>query len=117
MEVALDKLRLIEALMRDQDALLLIDAKLTETAESVFLLSKLVDYWGSGTPVVAVTPIPGCTARVVAETGGVVCNIEKEEEIDAAISRLLDEAALPPPRSAEVQAYHYTEVSRRLHAA
>jgi hypothetical protein len=46
-----------------------------------------------------------------------VCNIEKEEEIDAAISRLLDEAALPPPRSAEVQAYHYTEVSRRLHAA
>jgi len=102
------------ALMRDQDALLLIDAKLTETAESIFLPSKLVDYWGSGTPVLAITPIPGCVARVVTETGGVVCNIEKEEEIDAVILRLLDEGVLPPPRSAAIQTYQYKEVSRRL---
>ena len=50
-------------LMRQHDLLLLVDAKLTQTAESVFLPSKLVDYLGSGTPVMAVTPVPGTTAR------------------------------------------------------
>jgi glycosyltransferase involved in cell wall biosynthesis len=101
-------------LMRQHDLLLLVDAKLTQTAESVFLPSKLVDYLGSGTPVMAVTPVPGTTARVVAETGGIVCDIEKEDAIEEALSRLLDEGPPPPPEPAAVRPYHYEEVSGRL---
>jgi glycosyltransferase involved in cell wall biosynthesis len=102
------------ALMRRHDVLLLVDAKLTQTAESVFLPSKLVDYLGSETPVMAVTPVPGSTARVVAETGGVVCDIENEEAIEEALIRLLETGSLPSPDPIAVRSYHYKEVSRQL---
>jgi len=102
------------ALMRRHDALLLVDAKLTKTSESVFLPSKLVDYLGSGTPVMAVTPVPGCTARVVSETGGVVCNIEDERTIEEALLHLLEVGCLPSPEPAAVRPYEHKEVSERL---
>jgi hypothetical protein len=100
--------------MRRYDVLLLVDAKLTKTAESVFLPSKLVDYLGSGTPVLAVTPMRGTTARVVAETGGQVCDIESDEAIEQALRRLIDDGPPALPDPAPARAYHYEEVSGRL---
>jgi hypothetical protein len=101
-------------LMRQCDALLLIDARLSRTTESVFLPSKLVDYLGSGTPVLAVTPVPGATARTLGETGGVVCDIEDEDALDRALTRLLETGDLPCPEPAAVQPYDYRGVAGRL---
>jgi glycosyltransferase involved in cell wall biosynthesis len=102
------------ALMRRQDLLLTIDAKLTQMSESVFLPSKLVDYLGAGKPLLAVTPSRGASARVVREVGGVVCDVADEAEIEAALERLLDEGPPPPPAAAAVQPYHYREVGAQL---
>jgi len=102
------------ALMRQNDLLLSIDAKLTETSESVFLPSKVVDYLGSGRPIMAVSPVPGCTARVLTETGGLVCNVADEDEIEATLSRLVECGPPPPADETVVHRYHYKEVSRRL---
>jgi len=99
------------ALMRRHDALLLVDAKLSQAAESVFLPSKLVDYLGAGTPVLAVTPVPGTTARVVAETGGTVADIGNDAAIEAALERLLAPGGLPAPDPDTVLRYHYERVA------
>jgi hypothetical protein len=101
-------------LMRRHDVLLLIDAKLSQTSESVFLPSKLVDYLGSGTPIMAVTPVPGATARTLAETGGLVCDIEDEDAIESGLVRLMETGDLPRPESAAVQPYNYVQVAGRL---
>lgn len=54
------------ALMSSADLLLVVDAP---AVESVFLPSKLIDYLGSGRPVLALTP-PGAARDVVAQDGG-----------------------------------------------
>jgi hypothetical protein len=69
-------------LMTDYDALLLVDAPLIRARESVFLPSKLVDYLGSGTPIIALTPLRGSSARVVTTTGGLVCDVADDAEIE-----------------------------------
>ncbi|MBM3317932.1 MAG: hypothetical protein FJY75_08760, partial [Candidatus Eisenbacteria bacterium] len=102
------------ALMRRSDLLLTVDARLTQSAESVFLPSKLVDYLGSGTPVLAVTPRRGATARVVAESGGIVCDIEDDEAIEGALERIVDQGPPPPPAPAALAPYEHLEVARQL---
>jgi hypothetical protein len=96
------------------DHLLLVDAKLGQTEESVFLPSKLVDYLGSGSPVVAITPVPGTTARVVTETGGRVADIEDPEAIGNLLRQLLEPEPDPRAPRETVERYHYRSVARRL---
>jgi glycosyltransferase involved in cell wall biosynthesis len=67
--------------MRQADYLLLIDAPLGSSSESIFLPSKLVDYIGSSKPIIGITPSSGASARVLRETGNMVCPIEDEEKI------------------------------------
>jgi hypothetical protein len=55
--------------------LFLIDAPLGNASESVFLPSKLIDYLGSGSPVVGFTPLSGASARVLQETGNAVADV------------------------------------------
>ncbi len=55
--------------MRDADVLLLVEAP---AATNLFLPSKLVDYLGSGTPVLALTPSRGPAARLLEGTGDTV---------------------------------------------
>lgn len=102
------------ALMRRHDLLLTVDAKLTQMSESVFLPSKLVDYFGAGRPLIALTPARGTSARVVREVGGVVCDVADEAAIERALERLLEEGPPPPPAPAAVRPYHYLEVGARL---
>jgi hypothetical protein len=96
------------------DHLLLVDARLGQTEESVFLPSKLVDYLGSGSPVVAITPVPGTTARVVTETGGRVADIENPGAIRDLLGRLLEPGPVRPTSPEAVERYHYRAVARRL---
>jgi predicted DCC family thiol-disulfide oxidoreductase YuxK len=81
-------------LMRANDTLLLVDAALTSTEENVFLPSKLIDYLGSRTPILAVTPEQGATARVVQAAGGTVCPIEDRAGVERVFESLLDGGAL-----------------------
>ncbi len=62
----LDSLRL----MREADALLIIDAPFEH---NVFFPSKLVDYLGAGRPIIALTP-GGTTANIVTAAGGLVAS-------------------------------------------
>ncbi|WP_319583458.1 glycosyltransferase [uncultured Pseudodesulfovibrio sp.] len=48
---------------------------------SVFLPSKLVDYLGSGKPILGVTPKQGASARVLRETGNIACDLNDRESL------------------------------------
>ena len=103
------------ALMRAHDILLLIDAPLERGAESVFLPSKLVDYLGAMKPVIAITPRQGATARVVRETGGMVCPIEEDQAVGETLREMVESGRLPaPPLPAATRAYACTEVAASL---
>jgi glycosyltransferase involved in cell wall biosynthesis len=78
----LDSLRL----MREAHALLLIDAPFDG---SVYLPSKLVDYFGADRPLLAVTPLDGASARVVRDGGGAPVDPRDIEGIATAIDDLL----------------------------
>lgn len=103
------------ALMRTSDALLLVDAPLTSTEESVFLPSKLVDYLGSGKPVFALTPERGTTARVLEECGGRICPVDDPQRAAAMLAEGLDDAfETHRPRPDAVAPYDHREVGRAL---
>jgi glycosyltransferase involved in cell wall biosynthesis len=100
------------ALMRAHDVLLLIDAPLERAAESVFLPSKLIDYLGSQQPVIAITPRQGATARVVRDTGGIVCALEDPASIDDTLRELAVTGRAPSaPVAAATRAYACTQVA------
>jgi len=103
------------SLMHSADGLLLIDAKLTTTQESVFLPSKLVDYLGSERPIVAMTPRQGTSARIVEQSGGIVCDIADANEIESGLHRVVN-GALAGSRSdpAVVTPFHYLQVAGHL---
>lgn len=103
------------SLMKAADVLLLIDAPLVSTEESVFLPSKLIDYLGSGRPVLAVTPSHGATARVVRECGGVVVPIEEQEKLDQVLIDIIASGGLSTSTQEDAAAlYDYRRVGRDL---
>jgi hypothetical protein len=103
------------ALMKAHDALLLVDAPLTTTRESVFLPSKLVDYLGSRQPVIAVTPERGATARVVKGTGGIVCPLESPRKLDEVLLEIVETGRLDhTPKSAAIEHYEHRTVGASL---
>ena len=57
-------------LMASADVLLILDAP---AEKSVFLPSKLIDYIGSGRPLLGITP-PGTAANIIQKLGFPVCN-------------------------------------------
>lgn len=54
-------------LMRESDVLVAIDMLCDN---NIFLMSKLIDYIGSGRPIIAIAPRNGATARVIKKVGG-----------------------------------------------
>lgn len=99
------------SVMKRADALLLIDAPLKDVNESVFLPSKLVDYLGSGRPIVGITPLAGASARVLRDTGNQVCDIADETSICRSIMALT-QGQLAPPDAGASAAYDYRTVGR-----
>jgi hypothetical protein len=103
------------SLMKQCDGLILIDAALTSTAESVFLPSKLIDYLGARVPVIAITPERGATARVVEETGGTVVPIEDPGGLDRLLLEIVEQGSVPGiPREEAIMGYEFREVGRGL---
>ena len=98
------------ALMRGSDLLLVIDAALKDTAESVFLPSKLVDYLGSGKPILAISPRHGATARVVEEVGGIQCDVDPDA-IQSTLDLLFSGERPMPPDPMRAAAYDHVTVA------
>jgi hypothetical protein len=98
------------ALMRQADYLLLVDAPLKNHNESVFLPSKLIEYLGSGRPVVGVTPLRGASARVLRETGNLVCDVEDVAATQEALEQINSGHLDINTDAQAVQKYHYRVV-------
>jgi glycosyltransferase involved in cell wall biosynthesis len=73
--------------MRDADVLLLVEAP---AGTNLFLPSKVVDYLGSGTPIVALTPPQGPAARLLSETGDAVVAPDDVRGIADALARRIE---------------------------
>ncbi len=69
------------SLMSCSDTLLVIDSP---ADLSVFLPSKLVDYLGSGVPILGIVP-PGASAQLIQRLGGMVANPSSETEVAVAL--------------------------------
>lgn len=104
------------AVMRRADYLILVDAPLPGGGESVFLPSKLIDYIGSGRPVIGFTPGRGASARVLRESGNLVCALERPEESLALLRRAIDGTCRPSPDPDAVNRYHYLNVTGSIHS-
>lgn len=104
------------AAMRQADYLLLVDAPLAGTNESVFLPSKLVDYLGSGRPIIGITPRHGASARVLTETGNMVCDVLDQEDICRLLESVVTGAACPQLVPQAMEGYSCTEVARTIQA-
>lgn len=100
--------------MKDTDYLLLIDAPLSSPGESVFLPSKLVDYLGSHKPVVGITPLQGASARVLRETGNLVCDITDVSAIAKTLAGIVNGTVHVRPDAQKIDAYEYLAVAKCL---
>lgn len=101
------------SLMSSSDLLLNIDAP---AEQSVFLPSKLVDYVGSGKPILSVSP-PGASASLVSSLGGWVANPLQPDEIASQLMKALTFVKDRPVQwgSAAVRAqYEATTVAARF---
>ena len=97
--------------MGGADYLLLVDAPLADSKESVFLPSKLVDYLGSGKPIIGITPQQGASARVLRETGNLVCDIADHAAIVETLRSIADHRLSIAPDRKAMDAYRVDEVT------
>jgi len=102
--------------MSRADYLLLVDAPVSGKGESVFLPSKLIDYFGSGKPVIGITTKEGASARVLRETGNVVCDITDHAGIVATLRHLAEGMTTVPDRQA-MNAYSVKEITGTMKEA
>ena len=72
-------------LMSDADLLLVIDGP---DDLSVFLPSKLIEYLGSGTPILGIVP-PGTSARLLARVGAQVADPRQPDEVASGLRQAL----------------------------
>jgi glycosyltransferase involved in cell wall biosynthesis len=70
------------------DVLFLIDAP--SEVPSVFLPSKLIEYIGSGNPILGITPLQGASASLIRKLNGIVIDPENVESIEIAILNLYE---------------------------
>lgn len=97
-------------LMKSSNGLLVIDAP----AElSVFLPSKLVDYLGSGNPIIGMTP-PGASREVIERHGGWCASPSDPIEISRVLERAIDRISAGWQSRPPEMAYHSQTVSHQL---
>lgn len=98
--------------MQEADYLLLIDAPLSSPGESVFLPSKLIDYLGSHKPIVGISPLQGASARVLRETGNLVCDISDIPAVADTLAGIIKGTVRVRPDNKMIDAYHYLAVTK-----
>jgi hypothetical protein len=100
--------------MRSADYLLLVEAPPKLLTGSIFLPSKLVDYLGSGKLILGITPLHGTSARVLAETGHIACDVEDSEGIYRLLKQAAHRQIAAAPNPAAAQRYHYLKTASFL---
>lgn len=85
------KISYLESLrfMQISDVLLLIDGEI-RSGKSVFYPSKLVDYIGSGRPILGITP-EGTSDRIIHKVGGAVFRRDDVDGIRSALIKIIDQ--------------------------
>lgn len=101
-------------LMKKADYLLLIDAPLTSTKESVFLPSKLVDYIGSYNKIIGITPNLGASAKLLKDTSNHVWDVQNEDFIYRNLKELINGTLIIEPKKERIDNYHYKNVAKNL---
>lgn len=101
-------------LMKSADYLLLIDAPLTHTRESVFLPSKLIDYIGSYKCVIGITPARGASANVLRDTGNLVCDIHDRDSIYEVFKNIFEGSVTIRPERTRINRYNCKQITREL---
>jgi len=102
------------------DVLLLIDAP--SEGPSVFLPSKLIEYIGSGNPVLGITPLQGASATVIRKLKGIVVAPEDIDGIEKSILNFyekykqgrLSEVAYPEGFAQQYNAINTTKTLAKL---
>jgi glycosyltransferase involved in cell wall biosynthesis len=102
------------AMMKSADYLLLIDAASKNGHASPFLPSKLIEYVGSGRPVLGMTPERGASARVLRERHDFVCDVEDVEAMAAKLEAINNGEVAARSDGAADQQYHYRNVAGML---
>lgn len=100
--------------IKSANYLLLIDAPLANTSESVFLPSKLIDYIGSYNSVIGITPAKGASASVLRETGNAVCDIDDPHAIFRTITNIAEGTIVLRPKRQRINRYHYKRITKEL---
>jgi glycosyltransferase involved in cell wall biosynthesis len=76
------------SMMRSASGLMVIDAPVTENAESVFLPSKLIEYVGADRPIIGLTP-PGTASHLISRLGGWVADPGSAEQVAEVVRQFL----------------------------
>jgi hypothetical protein len=97
--------------MRDANLLVVID---TNTANCPFILSKSIDYAGSGTPIVGIMPADNPTAEFITELGFQSFTYDQVQELASYIERVIDGGVPLLPNPSVVQAHYVQNTTARL---
>lgn len=98
-------------IIKNADYLILIDAPLSTTKESIFLPFKLIDYIGSNNPVIGLTPVEGASANVLKRTGNILCDINDNDGIYEILKKLIEPIDIKPNKSV-IETYNYKNVTK-----
>ncbi|MYB55820.1 MAG: glycosyltransferase family 4 protein [Gemmatimonadetes bacterium] len=104
-------------LMAESDVLMVMDAPVTDP--NVFLPSKLVDYLGTGRPLMGITPLRGPSADLIRESKGLVADPRNLSGIVDVIAAYIGEYRMDglvrrKPGKAIMQAYKVDTVSEHF---
>jgi glycosyltransferase involved in cell wall biosynthesis len=107
----LGQVRYVESLriMSAADCLLLIDA---DIGSSPFFPSKLADYFGSGRPVIGITPSGSCSSNLLREQGFPVFDYDQLGELAHYLGNIiLGNTRLPRPNQEKLERYSAERVA------
>lgn len=91
---SVDYLRSLEVML-ESDYLLHIDAQFDFLEEgSIFLASKVIDYIGSGSKIIALTERYSESARIISEVGGILWERGNQEEIERTIVEIINNVSI-----------------------
>jgi hypothetical protein len=99
------------ALMKQADFLVVIDANFKN---SPFLPSKVVDYAGTGRPVVGITPNDSPTAKILKKLGSKSFNYDQEKELADYLKKLIAGEVQAEINSDEAGKFDVKETTAKL---
>ncbi|WP_288349206.1 hypothetical protein [uncultured Thalassospira sp.] len=98
-------------IMQKSDLLIVIDS--TELSESFYLPSKIIDYFGSGTSILAICK-QGTVEEITTSRNQHVANIDDVNSITSAMFNILNQHKRTPTHNSSDKTYAATEVGKNF---